>query len=393
MSSEILQIGSVDSAVSDQQSSEPLRVLLASTEKGWHGGEEQARQLAEGIRRRGHDCRLVAFESGELARRMKLADFEVYTYPRKGWTPRTLWNIRKAVRAFQPHVLHYNDAHAMTTIGLGSVWYPIPARVCTRRVDYQISGSWHYNNLVDRVICISTEIATVCEQGGILPEHIAFAHSGVDPDRMSDGDRARGRAAAHCDDSHKLILSVATLTDHKGHKYLLEAFAEVLKVEPRAILALAGDGDLTDDLKRQAASLGLADRIRFLGYRDDIPDLMAACDLFVISSQMEGLCTSIIDAMIAERPIVATRAGGIPDLTGESYEIETSPICWMAEPKHPADLSRALIEALTAPPEDRESRVQRAKARALRLFTSNRMVDENLRIYRNILMSKMSKVA
>ncbi|MBD3673115.1 MAG: glycosyltransferase family 4 protein [Planctomycetaceae bacterium] len=381
---------------SDLRADEPgtsLRVLLASTERGWHGGEEQGRQLVQGLRARGHDCRIVALESGAFAQRMSNAGVQVYGYPRKGWNPRTLANIRTAVREFKPDVLHYNDAHAMTTIGLGSVWYPIPVRVCTRRVDYQISGSWHYNNLVDRVICISTVIADVCRHGGIHRDSIEIAHSGVDPDRMSGGNRDRGRKSLSCNDDQHLILSVATLTNHKGHRYLLEAMPEILNQFPDAILALAGDGDLTDALREQAGELGISDRVQFLGYRDDVPDLMAACDLFVIASHLEGLCTSIIDAMIAKRPIVATRAGGIPDLMGETFELEEAPVAWVAEPKSSRELCQAITAALTASPEEQQARIQKAYDRSLRLFTSDRMVEKNLRIYQKILHGKSAKAA
>lgn len=393
MSADVLPFETPQGLRSNDASSQPLRIMLASTERGWHGGEEQARQLVEGLRARGHDCRIIALESGDFAKRMKKAGFQVYTYPKKGWTPRTLVNIRLAVWNFKPHVLHYNDAHAMTTIGLGSVWYPIPVRVCTRRVDYQISGSWHYNNLVDRVVCISTVIAEICEQGGVLPERLALAQSGVDPTRMQEGNRERGRTSLGLQDHENLILCVATLTDHKGHRFLLDAMPEVLMAHPETRLALAGDGDLTEQLKTHAASIGISDRVMFLGFRDDVPDLMAACDLSVISSHMEGLCTSIIDAMIAGRPVVATRAGGIPDLTGETYEPETKPVAWMAEPKSASELSRALLEVLNASSEERDARVQRAWDRALRLFTSDQMVGKNLEIYQNVLRVKITKAA
>ncbi|MDC0307546.1 glycosyltransferase family 4 protein [Planctomycetaceae bacterium] len=393
MSANVLPFEPPQSLCSDDHHSQPLRVMLASTERGWHGGEEQARQLVEGLRSRGHDCRIIALESGEFSKRMKKAGFQIYTYPRKGWTPRTLINIRRAVWNFKPHVLHYNDAHAMTTIGLGSVWYPIPVRVCTRRVDYQISGSWHYNNLVDRVVCISTVIKEICESGGVLPQRLALAQSGVDPTRMEGGNRARGRASLEIKEHDNLILSVATLTDHKGHQYLLDTIPDILKSHPGTMLALAGDGDLTEQLKTQVASMGLTDRVMFLGFREDVTDLMAACDLFVISSHMEGLCTSIIDAMIAGRPVVATRAGGIPDLTGETFEPEAEPVAWMSEVKSVTDLSHALREALEASPEEREARVQRARTRALRLFTSDQMVEKNLAIYQSILNSKSAKAA
>ena len=371
----------------------PLRVMLASTERGWHGGEEQCRLLANELRARGHECRIVALEQGAFSQRLKAEGFHVYTFPQKGWSPVSIYKIRQAVREFKPDVLHYNDAHSMSTMGLGSVFYPIPVRVCSRRVDFPINTNWHYNNLVDRVICISTVIADVCRRGGIHHDHLEVAHSGVDPNRMSSGNRERGRESLACSDDENVILSVATLTDHKGHRYLLEAIPGILERFPKTILALAGDGHLTEALKSQADELKISDHVRFLGFRDDIPDLMAACDLFVISSHLEGLCTSIIDAMLAKRPIVATRAGGIPDLMGETFAFEEEPVSWMAEPKCPDALTATITAALGASSEEREQRIENAFARALKYFTNDRMVEKNLQIYQSILSKKSVKAA
>ena len=77
MSANVLPFEPPQSLCSDDHHSQPLRVMLASTERGWHGGEEQARQLVEGLRSRGHDCRIIALESGEFSKRMKKAGFQI----------------------------------------------------------------------------------------------------------------------------------------------------------------------------------------------------------------------------------------------------------------------------------------------------------------------------
>ena len=85
---------------------------------------------------------------------------------------------------------------------------------------------------------------------------------------------------------------------------------------PNAVVALAGDGELRETLEQQAAQLGVQSHVRFLGFRNDVYDLIHAADLFVLPSHKEGLCSTLIDVMLAERTIVATTAGGIPDLVG-----------------------------------------------------------------------------
>jgi glycosyltransferase involved in cell wall biosynthesis len=113
-----------------------------------------------------------------------------------------------------------------------------------------------------------------------------------------------------------LVLAVARLDPQKGHRHLLAAAAEV----PDAIFALAGEGPERPALEELADRLAVRDRIRFLGERSDVPDLLAACDVFVLPSLYEGLPISVLEAMAAERPVIATAIGGTDEVVidGES---------------------------------------------------------------------------
>lgn len=357
----------------------PLRVVLASTQKAWHGGEEQALLLARGLRERGHDCSILARRDGAFAERMDEEGFLVETFAGKGKSPWSLAAIRRHLRRVAPDVLHCNDAHALTAAGLASIGLRIPVRAAARRVDFPIRSRTKYERWSDCVICVSTAVADVCREGGISDERLHVVHDGVDPNRMTAGNRSRGRQALYCMDDETVILCVAKLTDHKGHRFLLDAMPNVLKQNPRVRLALAGDGELTELLKQRAAGLGIKANVDFLGFRTDVPNLLAACDLFAISSHLEGLCSSIVDAMFAERPIVATRAGGIPDLMGETFAPE-EPVGWTAPTRNPPALAKTLLQAIDDPDEC-ALRCRRARERALRLFTADTMVERTLEVY------------
>jgi glycosyltransferase involved in cell wall biosynthesis len=116
---------------------------------------------------------------------------------------------------------------------------------------------------------------------------------------------------------HPIVLTVARLDEQKGHRYLLEAATQIPEVQ----FVLAGDGPLRSALEAQARSLGLEGRVKFLGHRTDISDLFAGCDVFVLPSLYEGLPLSILEAMAAGKPVVATQISGtdeavIDDETG-----------------------------------------------------------------------------
>lgn len=358
-----------------------LCVALVSTQATWHGGEAQAALLASGLRDRGHRCVLLARHHGEFANRMKGQGFEVHTFARRGRSPRALWSLRQLLKTLRPDVLHANDAHALTASGVAGLGLSIPVRVAARRVDFPLRSPSRYRKFSDGLVCVSNTVARICRDSGISAEALHVVHDGVDPQFAESGDRLRGRESLHLRAEDKLLLTVAKLTDHKGHTFLLRAMPEILAQHPRAVLALAGEGELRETLQTEASQLGVDSAVRFLGYRHDIPDLLAAADVVVQPSHMEGLCSSLIDAMLAGRAIVATSAGGIPDLL--AVDEGKPPVGWLVPPQSPTALSRAITDALEHPAEAK-TRGERARTRALSHFTADHMVAQTLRSYANI---------
>ena len=283
---------------------------------------------------------------------------------------------------FRPQILHFNDPHALQSAGLAGGGLPIRLRVASRRVDFPLRSAALYRWFCDGVVCVSDAVKRICMSAGLAPERLPVVHDGVDPVRMRVGDRQRGREALGLDPAVPLLLTIAKLTDHKGHGDLLKALPAVLRRFPQTVLACAGDGPLRDSLAAQAHRLGIADRVRFLGFCSQIPDLLAAADLLVAPSRMEGLCSSIIDAMFHGCPIVATRAGGIPDLLAARGDDPS--VGWLVPPEDSHALAGALLEGLESPAQ-RHAFVRRARERALREFTAATMVQQTLDAYRHLL--------
>jgi glycosyltransferase involved in cell wall biosynthesis len=210
-------------------------------------------------------------------------------------------------------------------------------------------------------------------------------HDGVEPAFADSGDAGAGRHSLKLRDDQTLLLTVAKLTDHKGHAFLLRAIPDLIRQFPNLIFAFAGDGELRDRLVALADELRISSHVRFLGYRHDVPDLLAAADMVVQPSHLEGLCSSLIDAMLARKAIVATRAGGIPDLL--QRQAAEKPLAWLAEPKSPDSLTRSISTALRCT-DERRLRGERARRRALQHFTANAMVEKTLNVYELIRQAK-----
>ncbi|MCU1241705.1 MAG: hypothetical protein JWO71_2431 [Candidatus Acidoferrum typicum] len=126
--------------------------------------------------------------------------------------------------------------------------------------------------------------------------------------------RKKWRARAGFGEEDFLFVCVARFAPQKNHALLLKAFAQGPASDPKAHLVLVGEGILQEGLEEQAKNLGLANRVHFLGLRSDIPDVLGATDVFVLSSDWEGNPLSVMEAMASGLPIVSTDAGGVPTL-------------------------------------------------------------------------------
>jgi glycosyltransferase involved in cell wall biosynthesis len=171
-----------------------------------------------------------------------------------------------------------------------------------------------------------------------------------------------------------VVLTPARLHPQKGHRYLLQAAAQV----PDATIVLAGDGPLRAELEAEARDLGVAGRCVFLGQRADVPALLAAADLFVLPSLFEGLPVSVLEAMAAERPVVATAIGG----TDEAIASEESGL--LVPPKDPAALASA-IRRLQADAPFARRLAAAARARVEREFSSEATARHVMRVYDEVL--------
>jgi len=368
----------------------PLNVALVSTQLGWRGGEVQAALLARGLIRRGQHCEVVARAGGELARRLAAEGVPVYTFPGRGRSPWGLWRVRAILDALAPDIVHANDSHALSAVGVATLGLPATAQVAARRVEFPVNSPSKYNRLADRVLCVSQRVQEVSQHAGIEEARLQLVYDGVDPARVANGSRRRGRERLEIAPNAKLLLSVGALDQSKGHADLLDALPAVVKQFPEVELAIAGAGAYSETLIRQAASLGLGDRVHWLGYREDVADLIHSADLFVHPSREEGLGSTLIDAMLAGVPIVTTTAGGILELVGPQNK--ESAVAWTSSPEDKKQLSDQIVDALSQP-DLAKSRAEAAKERALERFTDDSMVESTLEVYHEVLSQEHSRLS
>lgn len=299
------------------------RILHLDSERTWRGGERQVLELMRRQRRRGHDPHLAAPGSGALAARARGEGFAVHDVPMRGtWDLASALAIARLHRSLRPDFVHWHAARAHALGAMASLLAPGPIRVLSRRVDFPVRRSPGSRLLwalpIEGIAAISEGVKEALARSGVEPSRVRVVPSGIDLGPFETTvDRAALRARLGIAAGEVLALQVAALAPHKSQTDLLRAAAIAIPRAPSLRIWIAGEGPLRATLEAAHGALGLGTAVRFLGFREDVNDLLAAADLFVVSSYLEGMGTSTLDAMAAGLPVVATRVGGIPEIVTE----------------------------------------------------------------------------
>lgn len=358
-----------------------MRTLHIDDQCGWRGGEQQAAYLIRGLAERGHtvvlagraDAAFLKADHGPSILERVVAPF---------WGECDVWTVWLLARTVKRHgidIIHAHTSHAHTLACLARAFAGRGRVVVSRRVDFPPKRHW-FNRWKyaspDQIVAISNRIAGVLRAFGVPENKVSVVHSCIDPARFDVAPLSR--ADLGVPDNALLLGNVAALVGHKDHATLVAAMPAVLRELPNLRLLIAGEGPLRQRIEGQIAGLGLGDAVTLLGYRKDVPRLLRSVDAFVLSSKSEGLGTSILDAMACELPVVATAAGGIPEV------VQHGKTGFLVPPRDPEALASAIVRVFREPAYARG--VARAgKALVCGQFAVKTMVEGNLRVYERLV--------
>ncbi len=380
-----------------------MKVLHLDISREWRGGQQQVLYLTQGLEERGVVSVVATTQGSPLAQRLRKLDLPVIELPpAASFAPRLVRALQQILADRRWNVLHAHTAHAHT---LGFLAYRLPpprpyhraAFLVARRVDFvpprDPFSRLKYTTGEQTIVCVSKAIRAILERYGVAASSLRVVRSGVqipgrsDPSDPMPGDadpalrereRADLRAELGVPAGSLLLGNIAQFVEHKGQRHLLDALHRIRAEEPRAHLVLLGSGELERDLRRQAEGLGLDGGVTFAGFRPDAARYLPAMDLFVLSSVEEGLGTSILDAQAARVPVVVTRAGGSPEAVDEGTTGLVVPC------GDPVALAGGVLELLHDPA--RRARMGAAGRRWVEeRFSADRMVEETLAVYREVL--------
>ena len=227
---------------------------------------------------------------------------------------------------------------------------------------------------VGRYIAVSRDVKERLVRLGRPAGKIDVIYNAVEPERFEVAAPAGLRADLAVDPERCVVLTVARLHDQKGHRFLLEAALET----GDAVFLFAGDGPERPVLEQRARELGVADRIRFLGEREDVPQLLAISDLFALPSLYEGSPLALLEAMAARRPVIASAIGGASELIEDGVD-------GLLVPAGDAPALAARLRRLCADPGLRSSLAERGRRRVEREFTAAATTARVTRVYEDLL--------
>lgn len=224
----------------------------------------------------------------------------------------------------------------------------IPRRVATTRgriLGFKPWQGWLHARMINLglatcLVANSQAGRQMSIQDGVLAHKVLVIPNGVEALEPNATTRQQVRQRLGIDDHTMMLLSAGRLTHEKGHDLLLTAARYVLDTCPQAQFVLAGDGILRSQHEAQAKQLGIDKRVLFLGFRQDVHDLMRAADIYVLPSRSEGMPNALLEAMQLGLPVAAFNVGGVGEI------IQDGVAGLLAMPEDPQALASALIRLL-----------------------------------------------
>lgn len=309
------------------------------------GAEKVTLDLCRGLAEGGIGSVAVAVRGGELQDAFKAVISTLLVTKKRGPDPRFLLSLASLIRSSGADVVHL--VNGLTVVNYGVV----AARLAGVPSVVSVHGLGHFGerglgamiwrrmlSFADQRVAVSADIQSKVRACSRKPTVIELIYNSIEaPPPLPEDSRGEFLTQWGFPADVLVVTCVANLREVKGHRYLLEAVALLEKRMPRLRLLLVGTGELQEELEQLARDLGIRDRVVFAGRRHDVPNCLAASDIFVLPSLSEGTPLSILEAMRAGLPVVATRVGGIPEI------VEDGRSAFLVPSGNPQALAEALL--------------------------------------------------
>jgi glycosyltransferase involved in cell wall biosynthesis len=357
-----------------------LRILEFIDRLDSGGAESMVACLALRLRQIGHEVHVVCLRDfGQMnvpAERFSENEVSLVEFGKTdGFSPAFVWKLARYLTEKRIDVIHSHNPLVTHYAAAASAIARIPVAVSTihgtstlgmaRWAERLFSLSCMRN---DRIVLVCKQVEQIFRQRySRLRKRTAVIPNGIDVEGLLSV-----KARSHIQNEF-VFGTIGRLAPVKDHSTLLIAFERIHKQFPFCRLEILGCGELLDDLRWLAASLGIESAVKFHGWSRDIAGFLGSIDAFVISSKSEGLPMTLLESMAAGVPVVATAVGGIPEV------LETAGCGWLATPGDPVDLSEKMRCVMNAP--DRFERGRRGRQAVLEQYSVESMAAQYEKLF------------
>lgn len=362
-----------------------MKILHISSPKSWRGGEQQLIYLAEELSNAGVEQLIMCPFNSAVHKHCLKKHIAHITYF-KGFSGNPMVAFRVAHVCKREHIdlIHVHDSHSHNFAVLSAVLANnVTPIIVSRRVDFPIQDHtfslYKYNHpRIAKILCVSEAIKSV-----MLPfiedqQKLEVVYSGID---LKKFDKIKAdhsiRTLLGIEEHVHLIGNVAALAPHKDYFTFVDTAKKLIDDGLKAHFIALGDGPLKREIETYIAAQSMTDHISLLGFRTDVLEILSVLDLFLITSETEGLGTSILDALALKVPVVATAAGGIVEVISHEKSGLLCPV---------KDVS-SLVQACKRMLEDEalRNRIKEEGWSTVQKFSKTKTAQTTIQVYRNVL--------
>ena len=371
-----------------------VKVMFLITGLAYGGAETQLVNLATKLKCRGWDVRVVSMLPPQaFVEELKNAHIPLATLNmRRGVAdPRAVFRLLKILREWEPDILHSHMVHANLLARVVRIFCKIPVLISTAH-SIDEGGRWREvaYRLTDPLADLTTNVSRAAVERyirvGAAPKNkIIFMPNGIDTAKFNlnkaAGQHLRNELGV---DNYFVWLAVGRFEEAKDYPNMLRAFKMIVSKKSDVVLLLVGQGSLLEEVKKLAGALGMKDNVRFLGVRQDVPDLMNAADAFVLSSRWEGFGLVLVEAMSCQLPVVATDSGGPREI------LNGGKLGHLVPPGDSEALAAAMMKMMSLPEAERQAMGRAGRAYIEANYSLEHVVDQWEVLYKELLTKRRS---
>ena len=368
------------------------QIVFLITGLAYGGAETQLVNLAISLKKRGWEVRVVSMLSPQaFTEELKEAGIPLSTLNmRRGVAdPRAVFRLVKILREWRPDIMHSHMVHANLLARVVRIFYKIPVLISTAH-SIDEGGRWREvaYRLTDPLADLTTNVSRAAVECyirvGVAPKNkIRFMPNGIDTTKFipnkAAGQRLRNELGVV---NYFVWLAVGRFEEAKDYPNMLRAFSMIVSKKSDVVLLLVGQGSLLEEVKKLASELKLEDKVRFLGVRRDVPDLMNAADAFVLSSRWEGFGLVLAEAMSCQLPVVATDSGGPREI------LNGGKLGHLVPPGDSKALAAAMMKMMSLPEAERQAMGRAGRAYIEANYSLEHVVDQWEALYMELLQRK-----